>query len=63
MEVYIVMSGCSYDEAPVNVFRSRKIAEKWVEENKSKLYNPSIEQWTVFNRYKNIETYQGQDAY
>lgn len=63
MKVYIVIDGCVGDEGISNVFKTREIAEKWVEKNKKKLYKPYIEEWDVFNKFKDIEDSQGSEHF
>ena len=59
-EVYVVMSGCSGNCFPSNIFTTEELAKDWLDKNKKNLHSPYIDAWTVFSDTENIEPYQGQ---
>lgn len=59
MKVFVVISGYGDDCSPVNIFKTRILANEWIEKNKKKLYQPCVEEWEVFGKIENIEPCQG----
>lgn len=61
MKIFIVMNDLESDRNIANVFATKELAETWISENRSQLYEPEIEAWTVFASTKNIKIWAGEN--